>query len=134
MLLSQPMRQASEPRSAFATIVVQLRDVVQHEAMSTSQAFDTQEKSITPPSSFAKPPLTPPPTDEKQSTRVQRVLALFENIRAGTHNKKQAEVLFQLAEGEYDELNDWLGLKEGLFEYVKDKIRWVSFRYNKPGG
>lgn len=125
LLLSQPTRPASKPRSVFATAVVQLRDAVQNTAMSSSQAPITQNLNITPPSSFANHPLTPPPTDEKQFAQVHRVIALFEEIRAGRHIKRHPWTEFQLAEGDYDEIERQLEQDEVLSGYVKDKIRCV---------
>jgi len=85
----------------------------------------TQNHNTTPPSSFAKHPLTPPPTHEKQFARVRRVLTLFEAIRDGSHAGKIPWREFQLAEGDYDEIGRRLKQDEALSGYVKDKIRLV---------
>ena len=97
-------RPASKPRISLATAIVQLRDAVQPTAMSSSQVPITQNPNITPPSSFANHPLTPPPTDEKQFAQVHRVIALFEEIRAGRHINRHPWTEFRLAEGDYDEI------------------------------
>ncbi|KAL5406973.1 hypothetical protein PMIN04_011852 [Paraphaeosphaeria minitans] len=92
--------------------------------MSSSHASITQKPDITPPSSFANHPLTPPPTDEKQFAQVHRVIALFEEIRTGKHIKRHPWTEFQLAEGDYDEIERQLERDEVLSGYVKDKIRY----------
>ncbi|KAF2007251.1 hypothetical protein P154DRAFT_614661 [Amniculicola lignicola CBS 123094] len=79
---------------------------------------------ITPPSSFIDTPLTPPPTDEKAPTQATRVIALFKDIQAGRHIKEHPWTEFQLAKGEYDEIERQLRRDESLFGYVKDKIRY----------
>jgi hypothetical protein len=68
--------------------------------------------------------LTPPPTDEKQYARVRRVLTLFEAIRDGNHAEQSPWREFQLAEGDYDEIERRLKQDEALLGYVKDKIRY----------
>ncbi|KAF2806326.1 uncharacterized protein BDZ99DRAFT_573887 [Mytilinidion resinicola] len=58
-----------------------------------------------------------------QSVQVHQVIALFEEIRAGRHIKRHPWTEFQLAEGEYDEIERRLERSE-LLGYVKDKIRY----------
>ncbi|KAF2804423.1 uncharacterized protein BDZ99DRAFT_525631 [Mytilinidion resinicola] len=71
--------------------------------MSTLQAPIAQNPVITPPLSFADHPLTPPPTDEKQSAQVHRVIALFERSgREGTSSDTQ------MGRYDYDEESDRL--------------------------
>ena len=94
-------------------------------AMSTSKASIAQRKNTTPPTSFAKHPWTPPPTDEKPFPQAQRVIALLKAIRAGNHTKQEPWIEFKLASGEYDEIERQLGRDEALSGYVKDKIRCV---------
>ncbi|KAF2803432.1 uncharacterized protein BDZ99DRAFT_173209 [Mytilinidion resinicola] len=91
--------------------------------MSMLQTPLTQHQNITPPSSFAEPPLTPPPTDEKPFAQAHRVIALFKEIRAGRHIKRHPRTEFQLATGDYDEIECRLERSE-LSGYVKDKIRY----------
>jgi len=74
--------------------------------------------------SQANHPLTPP-TDKKQFAQAHRVIALFREIRAGRHIKRHPWTEFQLAEGEYDEIERQLERDEVLSGYVKDKIRCV---------
>ncbi|KAF2802115.1 uncharacterized protein BDZ99DRAFT_492279 [Mytilinidion resinicola] len=90
--------------------------------MSSSQT--PLKELITPPSSLIDAPLTPPPTNEKAFTQVPRVIALFKDIQAGRHTKQHPWIEFQLARGEYDEIERQLRRDEPLFGYVKDKIRY----------
>ncbi|KAH7061024.1 hypothetical protein BKA63DRAFT_573496 [Paraphoma chrysanthemicola] len=87
-----------------------------------SQTHITPAQYVTPPSSFAGHPLTPPPTDEKSFTQAQRVIALFRAIQAGKHTKQGPWVEFQLVPGGYDEIERQLGRQKALLGYVKDKI------------
>src|SRR6186713_272438 len=102
--------------------------------MSTSQAHIAQGQNTTPPSSFTKHPLTPPPTDEKRFLQAQRVLALLRTIRAGRHSKQDPWTEFQLAPGEYDEIDRRLKQDGTLAGYVKDKIRCVCLKHDENGG
>jgi hypothetical protein len=91
--------------------------------MSTSQSSLKDHQNITPPPSFVNAPLTPPPTEEKTFTQAARVIALFKDIKAGKHVKRQPWTEFQLARGEYDEIEHQLSRDETLYGFVKDKIR-----------
>ncbi|KAF2466100.1 uncharacterized protein BDR25DRAFT_336652 [Lindgomyces ingoldianus] len=102
----------------------QLRDAVQHMAMFSEYAPITKDSHITPPSSFATHPLTPPPTDEKPFAQAHRVIALFKEIRAGKHTKRNPWTEFQLSAEEYDEIERRLRRDEDLSGYVNDKIRY----------
>lgn len=99
--------------------------------MSTSETTLKGHENITPPSSFVGAPLTPPPTDEKTCTQAPRILALFKDIQAGRHINQNPWTEFQLAPGEYDELERRLRRDEWLFGYVKDKIRCVASRKDR---
>jgi hypothetical protein len=99
--------------------------------MSTSQPPLKEHLHITPPSSFVDAPLTPPPTDEKAFTQAPRVIALFKDIKARRHIKQHPWIEFQLARGEYDEIERQLSRDEFLFGYVKDKIRCVDSRNDR---
>lgn len=79
---------------------------------------------VTPPSSFIHAPLTPPPTDEKAFTQAPRIIALFKDLEAGRHAREQPWTEFQLAPGEYNEIERQLRRDESLFGFVKDKIRY----------
>ena len=113
-------------RTVLATSIEQLRDAAQHTTMSTSQTPLKEHQRITPPSSFVGVPLTPPPTDEKAFTQAPRVIALLRDIQAGRHVNQNPWTSFQLARGEYDEIERRLRQDESLFGYVKDKIRCVT--------
>jgi hypothetical protein len=82
--------------------------------MSTSQTPLKEHQHITPPSSFVDAPLTPPPTDEKAFAQAPRVIALFKDIQAGRHIKQHPWTEFQLAQGEYDEVERRLKRDESL--------------------
>ncbi len=49
----------------------------------------------------------------------------FETIQAPRHTKQDPRTEFQLAPGEYDEIERQLGRDEALSGYVKEKIRCV---------
>lgn len=83
----------------------------------------TQDQETIPPLSFTERPLTPPPTDEKRFPQVPRVLALFKQIQTGRSTRRDPWTEFQLAEGEYDEVERRLQQDESLWGYAKDKIR-----------
>jgi hypothetical protein len=91
--------------------------------MPTSQTGLTPGEIITPSSSFAGHPLTPPPTDEKPFAQAQRVIALFEAIRAGKHIKRHPWTEFQLAPGDYDEIERQLSRDEVLSGYVVSALQ-----------
>ena len=95
-------------------------------AMSTSQNPLEDKQHITPPSSFISAPLTPPSTDEKAFTQAPRVIALFKLREAGKHFNQHPWTEFQLAPGEYDEIERQLRRDESLFGFVKDKVRCVA--------
>lgn len=94
--------------------------------MSMSQASGVHRQHTTPPSSFTEHPLTPPPTDEKPFAQAHRVVALFRDIRAGKHTKQDPWRIFQLASGEYREIQRQLDQDEPLARYVKSKIRYAG--------
>jgi hypothetical protein len=91
----------------------------------TSKPSVIEDQNITPPSSFLSAPPTPPPTDEKAFPQTTRVLSLFKDIEVGKQIKVQPWIEFQLAPGEYDEIERRLKRDESLFGYVEDKIRYV---------
>ncbi|KAF2001250.1 hypothetical protein P154DRAFT_490637 [Amniculicola lignicola CBS 123094] len=90
--------------------------------MSISQADVTQH--IAPPSRFTNEPLTPPLTDKKLFAGALRVIAFFRHIQAGENIKQGPWIEFQLAQGEYDEIERTLQQDDVLAGYVKDKIRY----------
>jgi hypothetical protein len=97
--------------------------------MSLSRNPQKPDQDITPPSSFAESPLTPPPSDEKKpSTVVTRVIALFRQIRDGKHWRLGPWTEFQLAQGDYDKLTSQLREDEDLLGFVENKIRCVCER------
>ncbi|KAH0558348.1 hypothetical protein GP486_004996 [Trichoglossum hirsutum] len=94
----------------------------QHTDMSVLQTR-LKKQLITPPSSFIDPPLTPSPTD-KVFTQAPRVIALFRLIKSGRHVGLHPWTEFQLARGEYSEIERRLEQDECLWGFVKDKIRY----------
>ncbi|KAF2729083.1 hypothetical protein EJ04DRAFT_502924 [Polyplosphaeria fusca] len=92
--------------------------------MSTSQHLTTESKHITPPSSFANDPLTPPPTEERPFSQAGRIISLFKSIRDGRHSREQPWTEIELAPGEYDEIERQLRRDEALYGYVQDKVRY----------
>ncbi|KAI9695105.1 MAG: hypothetical protein M1820_008909 [Bogoriella megaspora] len=84
--------------------------------MSMSQA------NVTPPSSFTSQPLTPPSTDKEPWWEGRRVIALFRQIQAGRNSKQGTWIEFQLAQGEYEEIESKIQQDDVLEGYVKDKI------------
>ena len=84
------------------------------------------QQNITPSSSFLGAPFTPLPTCKKAFTQASRVIALFKDIEAGRHAGQHPWTEFQLARGEYDEIERQLRQDEWLFGFVKDKIRCAA--------
>jgi hypothetical protein len=91
--------------------------------MSSSRDRQEPKQNNTPPSSFAQPPLTPPPTDEKPFVQAPRVIAFFKDIQAGRHINQHPWSEFSLGPGEYDKIEHLLNQDEELLGFVKDKIR-----------
>lgn len=83
-----------------------------------------QDQHATPPSSFTQQPLTPPPTDKKPSAEARRVITLFRHIQAGRDTGGDTWAEFQLATGEFDQLQSTLQQDGVLSGFVKDKIRY----------
>ncbi|KAK4996010.1 hypothetical protein LTR66_004285 [Elasticomyces elasticus] len=92
--------------------------------MSASQNTSKDQQRITPPSSFVNPPLTPPPTKEKAFVQVARVLQLFRDRKAGRPTRRDPWTRFQLASGEYDDIQRQIERDESLHGYIEDKIRY----------
>ncbi|KAF9730248.1 hypothetical protein PMIN01_12181 [Paraphaeosphaeria minitans] len=76
----------------------------------------------TPPLRPAGPP-TPPPT-EKPYVQAHRVVALILRNEAGELRVQEPLTEFQLAPGEFAEIERLLGQNETLQGYTKDKIRY----------
>ena len=91
--------------------------------MSTSQADVMQPRAVTPPPRFTDQPLTPPLTDKKPFTEAPRVIALFRHIHSGGIAERDAQTDFQLADGEYDQIESTLQQDDVLSGYVEEKIR-----------
>ncbi|KAF2804388.1 uncharacterized protein BDZ99DRAFT_397834 [Mytilinidion resinicola] len=92
--------------------------------MATSQADITQHRHVTPPSRSTNQPLTPPLTDKKPFTEAPRVIAQFRQIQAGRDTGREPWKEFELAQGEYDQIEMTLQQDDVLSGYVEDKIRY----------
>ncbi|KAF2268619.1 hypothetical protein CC78DRAFT_609331 [Lojkania enalia] len=90
--------------------------------MSTSRTAVNDYQHITPSSGFVDPPLTPPLNDGKPSTQAPQTITLFKDIEAGRLIKQPSRTVFQLAPGEYYEIERRIVQDEVLYGYVKDKI------------
>lgn len=62
------------------------------------------------------------------------VIALFEEIQARKHLKRDAWTEYQLSAREYDEIERRLRRDRDLSGYVKDKIQWVYPRHDARNG
>lgn len=77
---------------------------------------------ITPPGSFVEPPLTPPLTKEKVSSRsTQRVLNCFKLYRVS--HRPQFWWQHLLALDDYRGALQMLNSNDSLRDYVEDKVR-----------
>ncbi|KAF2229878.1 hypothetical protein EV356DRAFT_561859 [Viridothelium virens] len=92
--------------------------------MSMSETDATQHQQVTPPSNFTNQPLTPPSIDKKPLGGPLRVIAFFRQIQAGRSFEQGTWIEFQLARGEYEEIESTLQQDDVLGGYVKDKIRY----------
>ena len=99
-------RMAGTPQPSYKMITSHPAALsVPHTTMSASQTSLKENRNIlTPPSRFEIASVTPPPTDEKAFTQISRVLALFRLIKAGNHVNQNPWTSFQLAQGDYDEI------------------------------
>jgi hypothetical protein len=89
----------------------------------------TTPEDITPLSSFREPPLTPPSTDKKPAVEAQhRVIALFKRKLARRYIGENDWIEYQLAKGEFDQIQASLQNNDELLKYAETKIRWVDSR------
>ncbi|KAF1952018.1 hypothetical protein CC80DRAFT_573058 [Byssothecium circinans] len=91
--------------------------------MSTPQANLEMQQQVTP-QSFADQPLTPPLPDKKPFTVAPSVLALWRQLQAHKDVGEDPWIEFQLAEGEYDQIQSELQQDDELSGFVADKIRY----------
>jgi hypothetical protein len=94
--------------------------------MSNPQFDVTQHHRVTPPPSCTHQLLTPPSTNKKSVAAPLRVIALFRQIQAGTHTNFGPWIEFQLAQGEYDRIENTLRQDKVLWGFVEDKVRSVN--------
>ncbi|KAF2788653.1 hypothetical protein K505DRAFT_255056 [Melanomma pulvis-pyrius CBS 109.77] len=83
-----------------------------------------KHQNVTPPPRFTDQPLTPPLTDKKPFAVAHRVIALFRQIYAKSDAERDARTEFQLADGEYDQIQSTLQQDDVLSGYVDEKIRY----------
>ncbi|RMZ73118.1 recQ family helicase [Pyrenophora seminiperda CCB06] len=107
-----------------ATTIHSLHDTAQHTVIQKSHIMPDQH--ITLPSSFTQQPLMHPPTEKRPFAQAQQVIALFRDKMAGTHREQDPWKEFQLAPGEYTEIERLLSLDEELWGYVDDKVRHTT--------
>jgi hypothetical protein len=82
--------------------------------MSTPQSPPSKGQHITPPYQ----------PDQETFPQAARVIALFTDIEAGRHvEQQQPWTEFQLAPGEYAEIQRRITQKKSLSEFVKHKLR-----------
>jgi len=128
VLLSQPQRLSSE-RLVIAcerSTIKQLHNAAQYTTMSNSQIDVAQHHRVTPPPVCTHQLLTPPSTNKKSTAGPLRVIALFRQIQAGTHTNCGPWIEFQLAQGDFDRIQDTLRQDKVLWGFVDDKIRSVN--------
>jgi hypothetical protein len=65
----------------------------------------------------------PPLTDEKITLNVRRILAFFNDIKAGRAVRSNPWKEFQLEPGEYDQIEREIKRDESLSGYIEDKLR-----------
>ena len=86
---------------------------------------DNPPEKVTPPSSFIRSLLTPPPTDSKPTKLVLEILRL---IRQYNHGRPVAEPewhKFKLQRGEYDDLLTLLKKEGSLWTFMENKLRYA---------
>lgn len=67
--------------------------------------------------------MTPPSTDKKPVADAHRVIALFRDIQAGRNTERDNQIEFQVAKGEFDQIQSVL-LQDGpLLKFVAASIR-----------
>ncbi|KAK4978308.1 hypothetical protein LTR66_008755 [Elasticomyces elasticus] len=77
-----------------------------------------------PSTSYVNPPLTPPPTSDKSSSHVARVLRLFRSCQDGRPITKEPWTQIQLAPGKYEDIERRIEEDESIHAYVENKIRY----------
>jgi hypothetical protein len=82
---------------------------------------------VTPPERFtSSPPLTLPPTSEKASRIVNRIVTEIKAREAGHSSLTEPWVVYPLSKDQYGELLREIQKDETLLGYVKQKLRYVS--------
>ncbi len=82
---------------------------------------------ITPPESFHKAPLTPPPNDEETpSKQVLNIIQCLELQLAGQRPLSSPGKVFHLAHRDFDHLLKTLELDQPLWRYFQTKVRYAA--------
>ncbi|MCJ1395237.1 hypothetical protein MMC18_008120 [Xylographa bjoerkii] len=81
----------------------------------------------TPPESFTNSPLTPPPTDEKPTSLVSRIIEEIKNRREGRNVTDIPWAVYLLDLKGYQELQHELQRDESLCGFAKHKLRYDYF-------
>ncbi|TKA49809.1 hypothetical protein B0A49_13400 [Cryomyces minteri] len=92
--------------------------------MHLSKTSNDQTPTDTPPNSFATRPLTPPPSDEKPTSRVTEVLRLLRGLRDGTPVTCEPWQVISFSVSNYEEVHRRLVADESLWGYVNNKVRY----------
>ena len=78
------------------------------------------KSDTTPPSSFAKEPLTPPPSEQKSGTSEQQIIQEIEGRRSGRGFSTDPWLRYRLSQSAYERLEERF-LGDG---FVQDKLRY----------
>ncbi|KAF7858464.1 hypothetical protein EAF04_009064 [Stromatinia cepivora] len=81
----------------------------------------------TPPGSFTSPPLTPPPTTEKTSSLVSRIIEEIRNRQEGRNVTSEPWIDYSLDPKGYKELQQELQRDESLWGFTQHKLRYDYF-------
>ena len=102
--------------SSFANLYIHNYDIMSIQPHSRQHA--------TPPESFTNPPLTPPPTDEKTTSLVSRIIEEIKNRQEGRNVTNIPWAAYLLDSKGYQELQHALQRDESLCGFAKDKLRY----------
>ncbi|KAG9232706.1 hypothetical protein BJ875DRAFT_505834 [Amylocarpus encephaloides] len=81
----------------------------------------------TPPDSFTSPPLTPPPTDEKTTSLVSRIIKEIKNRQEGRNLTSTPWAVYLLDLKGYQELQQELQRDDSLCGFAQHKLRYDYF-------
>jgi hypothetical protein len=81
---------------------------------------------VTPPESVCSSPITPPPTDEKKTLVIPRIVEEIKSRKDGQNRNIEPWIGFTLDAKEHDELRKLLRSEITLHGFVRDKLRYES--------